>query len=313
MDYYRSFAYASSTKKCYRSFLKSYLHFCISNNCAPVPISSHNLCRYIAHLADRLSANSIPRYISVVNLLHKEGDVPCPSHNFMVSSLLKGIQRKKGTTVSRKLPITPHVLIRIKLSLNLNLQEDLIFWSICVTMFFGFFRKGSLLHSNGVFKSSQHIRRQDFTFHPWGISVKVRHSKTIQLQQRCLSVPLVALSNNNALCPVRALLLAFTSTVGADLNGPPFVTCRHGLFSQFSPNLFSTKLKHVLEKAGLPQHEYSGHSFRRGAATWAMEKGMPPDLIQILGDWKSDTYKIYIDLPLTSKVSLLQPYLPNFS
>ena len=41
---------------------------------------------------------------------------------------------------------------------------------------------------------------------------------------------------------------------------------------------------------------YSGHSFRRDAATWAKQAGIPDSDIQLLGRWKSDAYKRYIEV-----------------
>ena len=40
---------------------------------------------------------------------------------------------------------------------------------------------------------------------------------------------------------------------------------------------------------------YSGHSFRRGAATQAHLQGLSEDDIRTLGRWKSDAYRLYID------------------
>lgn len=40
---------------------------------------------------------------------------------------------------------------------------------------------------------------------------------------------------------------------------------------------------------------FSGHSFRRGAATAAAEAGFTEYEIQLLGRWRSDAYKLYIE------------------
>ena len=41
---------------------------------------------------------------------------------------------------------------------------------------------------------------------------------------------------------------------------------------------------------------YSGHSFRRGAATEARNAGVFDDLIQLLGRWKSKAFLLYIEV-----------------
>ena len=43
--------------------------------------------------------------------------------------------------------------------------------------------------------------------------------------------------------------------------------------------------------------QYSGHSFRSGAATTAVERGVGDATIQMLEQWKSDAYRAYIKTP----------------
>ena len=45
----------------------------------------------------------------------------------------------------------------------------------------------------------------------------------------------------------------------------------------------------------------SGHFFCRGGTSWAFSMGIPGELIQVFGDWRSDAYKCYLDI---------SPYLP---
>ena len=74
----------------------------------------------------------------------------------------------------------------------------------------------------------------------------------------------------------------------------PFDTfqANDGLAS-FDCNWVVSRLRSLLLQEGIPGH-YSGHSFRRGAATWAKQVGIPDADIQILGRWKFDSYKRYI-------------------
>jgi len=55
-------------------------------------------------------------------------------------------------------------------------------------------------------------------------------------------------------------------------------------------------LKRLLLSLNMPGN-YSGHSFRRGAATSARLAGLSDSEIQLLGRWKSDSYRLYIDTP----------------
>ena len=55
-------------------------------------------------------------------------------------------------------------------------------------------------------------------------------------------------------------------------------------------------LKDVFATAGI-QGSFSSHSFRIGAATVAAQMGVPDHLIQAMGPWNSDAYKLYIRTP----------------
>jgi len=52
---------------------------------------------------------------------------------------------------------------------------------------------------------------------------------------------------------------------------------------------------YCLGMIGVDPAKYSGHSFRRGGATFAHRLGVDPLLIKRMGDWRSDAYRRYID------------------
>ena len=55
------------------------------------------------------------------------------------------------------------------------------------------------------------------------------------------------------------------------------------------------KLRAVLESAGYNPSLYSSHSFQRRSASYAFASGVSPLLIQLQGDWVSDSYKRYLE------------------
>ncbi|CAC5355478.1 unnamed protein product [Mytilus coruscus] len=68
-----------------------------------------------------------------------------------------------------------------------------------------------------------------------------------------------------------------------------------GRLTPLTYSKFLSRLKQSLSHIGINPDKYSGHSFRRGGASFALECGIPTELIQSQGDWKSDAYKRYID------------------
>ena len=53
---------------------------------------------------------------------------------------------------------------------------------------------------------------------------------------------------------------------------------------------FVAKVREAMSLAGLNYDNYSGHSFRIGAAMTAAQKGISDPTIKMLGRWKSSTY-----------------------
>ena len=69
---------------------------------------------------------------------------------------------------------------------------------------------------------------------------------------------------------------------------------------------FQKKLRNYLDNIGLNPKLFSSHSFRRGFATLAFQSDIRPEHIQLLGDWKSDAYKCYLELTWKDKLDILK-------
>jgi len=75
---------------------------------------------------------------------------------------------------------------------------------------------------------------------------------------------------------------------------------RSALFTQddgspLSRTSFISRIKASLTNAGFEAWRFSGHSFRRGAASSAAAVGFSDYEIQQLGRWHGDSYKLYLD------------------
>ena len=80
----------------------------------PPPAPPAHICEYAAFLARTLQATSVPNYLNIISIVHKESNLPNPlSNNWALQSLLTGIKRVKGQPPAKKLPITPDVLKKI--------------------------------------------------------------------------------------------------------------------------------------------------------------------------------------------------------
>ena len=221
------------------------------------------------------------------------------SDNWYLRSVLNGARRVLGDCQTPKLPITPHILKLIYKSLKLDTPVDSLFWASTLVGFFAFLRKSNLFFPPGGFDKDKHLVRTDFAYIKDGISITIKWSKTIQFSQRRFHV-VVPLIPGNPLCPVAAVSRAFA--LAPNLPEDPAFSFRVGaVLSPLTYKKYIARLRSLLEAAGFPPSAYAGHSLRRGGASWAFRCGVPGEFIKQQGDWKSEAYQRYLELPLDAK------------
>lgn len=296
VHFYRGHTFAPSTNRTYIAQRQAFLKFCTEINICPVPLSQENLGRYIAFLSRRLCFTSVRQYLNVVRIIHLEAGHANPlEHNWYVASILKGVKRVKGCHSEQKLPITLDILKRLVCHLNLTLPLDRVFWAACLVAFYSFFRKSNLLIPTlDAFDPSRHLCRSDVNFRPDGAVLTVRWSKVIQFRERTLLIPL-PLIKNSLFCPSTALLGLCLNTPLQKDPAPLFSYADNGSAIPLTQDRFISKLRGALTYLGYPANKYSGHSFRRGGASLALQCGLPVDLIKIQGDWNSNAYERYLE------------------
>ncbi|KAG5717591.1 hypothetical protein E4T56_gene5241 [Termitomyces sp. T112] len=125
---------------------------------------------------------------------------------------------------------------------------------------------------------------------------------------------IIAAAPGQPTCPVAVLKALFTK-LPRDDNAPLFEQLDGKALSY---NFFVKSIREALSLAGFNPGSFVGHSFRRGAASAAAAAGYSNYEIQLLGRWRSDSYKLYIDsnpvciLHLSSLLHLAHTHLAPF-
>ena len=129
--------------------------------------------------------------------------------------------------------------------------------------------------------------------------VKIKWSKTLQLRERTLEIPVFSIPNS-ILCPVKAVKRLMK--ISKAKKGGPLLTISDSKI--FTYSMLQRKLKLCVKQLGLKQSRYSSHSMRRGAVIWAELNAVPESLIKIYGDWSSNAYHRYLQFPEEVRVSV---------
>lgn len=289
---HRRAAFADSTKTVYTSQKLAYLRFCAYFQYNPVPAKPQIIERYATFLARTLKPQSIKCYLNVVRIIHLELGFHNPlDHNWYLSTIMKGIGRNKGALPNRKLPITPSILLEIRKLLDLFDSYQATFWAASLVAFFTYFRKSTLVPKSAKGPFTDVICRRDIEACQDGLVISVKKTKTIQCHERVLRVPVSRVGTT--LCPVAAVenMMRLAGT----RPDQPLFSYKGGILTH---QRFVASLKKYISATGLNSDLYSGHSFRRSGASFSFSCGIPPNLIKLQGDWRSNAYEAYITIPL---------------
>lgn len=283
--------------------MKRFQAFCTRFNVSsPFPLTEHLMCCYASFLADEgLAPQTIKSYLSALRNMQLSLGLPDPREHSALPMLRRvqaGISRcrlKKGATTNVRLPITSHMLRKIKQSLLSSSDPNrLVLWAIACTAFFGFFRLGELLPaSRAAYSPATSLSWGDISVDSHSAPRMVQlHLKQSKYDQAGNGADVVVGVTGADLCPVTAILQYIEAR--GSIPGPFFLDCTK------TPVLkprFITAIRDTLSAMGYQHLNYAGHSFRIGAATSAAVAGLEDSTIQTLGRWHSAAFLQYIRTP----------------
>ncbi|CAC5381304.1 unnamed protein product [Mytilus coruscus] len=143
------------------------------------------------------------------------------------------------------------------------------------------------------------LKRKDIFVKHNVLLVNFNWSKTIQFGERSLQIPLVR-NTSSPLCPFTAYVSMCDEFIVPD-SASAFVVKKTGVLKPVTYNMFNSFLKNALRVLAWMQVNFQ-LIVLEGVATWAFKCGVPSDLIQLQGDWKSSAYKLYLRYGLNEKL-----------
>jgi hypothetical protein len=209
----------------------------------------------------------------------------------MVTRTLKGALRAHGRQIRRKSALTTadlHQLISsfvLDKSLEPLTLNDALFITLLLTGFFGLLRLGELTLPNdpSIVNPSKTVQRTTLRMTSANYQFMLPANKVDPFFE---GNRIIIRSTDDVLNP-RSHFLRYLAMRDSRF---PF---HSQLFLDESGSIptrrwFLSKLHQFLPG------EYGGQSLRAGGATWLAQIGTPPHIIQAIGRWNSDTWKIYI-------------------
>jgi len=295
-------AYSEGTKKNLATHWETYARYCHQYQESQLQATVDSLSLFIQYLSNKLrSPGAINNYLSGVKTMHTiHGLDTAMFDDFLIKMMLKGIQVRKKYNPRKAAPITTDILREIYMRIDTTAPNECTFWALYVIAFFLLARKSNLVPDTvPKFDASKQLTRGDIQVTKDSLVITLKWSKTNQTGRK-ETFHLIK-NTGNPLCPVRAyqqMIKMFPATE----DSPAFLVRKYGVIRTATYRQYQNHIKESIRRIGLDPTEYSSHSFRRGGATYAFRCGLSAAMIKKLGDWKSDSYREYIDFPVKDRI-----------
>ena len=295
----QGFRYTKGSAANILSGMRQYLYFTLYFLLPLLPSSVDTLVCFLEFMSLTSSYDHLKHLLFSVKFLHEAYDVPFPVKSFRLDMTLQGLKRRLARVAFQVLPITPTILRAIFSLLDLRKNEDLALWCAYLISFYGLLRKKNAVPEGQKFEPRKVLTRQNFSIDlvDYRIYMYIGFSKTIQFGQRDLVLPIPG-NQDPVLDPVRHLHDLFTR-VPCPPTCPAFT---YGPGSYIAYGQFTKRLKTLLSRAGYRADQFSGHSFRRGGASFLHACGGSALQVQSAGDWASGCFTRYLYLTTEARL-----------
>ena len=263
----QAYLFASGTKSNIRSHIRQFVLFCCKFKKTVVPADRDTLLAFFELFSVLASYNHLKNVYSSLKFMHKAMNAPFIEDEFQLNTVLQSIKRKIARVPFQVLPITPKILSDLYNFIDVSKPFDLALWSSYLVAFYCLFRKANVVPKYMVqFDAHKELSRRKVCIleDEDVVLIYSNFSKTNQFMNRDSVIPLIR-NNTRALDPVYHLKLLFSTVIADDK--PAFSYIAKGTLKCITYDLFTKRLKALLNLAGYSPDLYSGHSMRRGGAT----------------------------------------------
>ncbi|MCP1539000.1 portal protein [Methylorubrum extorquens] len=277
---------SDATRRAYASDWSDFAGWAAGLDQAVAPASAATVAAYLASLADRgLKASTIVRRGAAIGYTHRIAGHEAPTNAEAVKAVLRGIKRRLGVALERKVPATARAIGAMlkKVPDTLTCKRDR------AVLLLGF--AAALRRSEIVGLTVGDLERT-----PDGLFVHIRRSKTDQEGEGHI----VAIPRGGKLKPVEDWLAA--------------AGIMEGRVFDLTDRTVANIVKRYAEAAKLDLALFSGHSLRAGFVTSALEAGA--DLLKVMDVTRHrevKTLKAYDRRAKAFKNHAGKGYIVNFS
>jgi hypothetical protein len=304
-------AWQESTRASYATGLLTYHVYCDQKNIdeeTRAPASSDLIIAFISAMAGSLAGSTINNYISGIKSWHVIHNVPWNVDQLAVDAALRAatVSAPSKSTKPPREPVTVSYLSAILNHLTRTDPLDAAIAACLTTTFWSVSRLGEFtVKTLNSFSTKKHIT----------MSATTLDQDRNGLQVRTFKIPFTKMSKEKGETTSWAQQLGPTDPWEAfenhrQINAPPqnahifaYKTNRRKVLTPLTKRKVIERVRSIASANDLPIFE--GHGLRIGGTLEYLLRGIPFEVVQSMGRWKSDTFQLY----LREHAQILAPYL----
>ena len=286
------------------SGFRQFLYFTSYFSLNPLPANESTIALFLEFMARTVGYGHLKHLLRSVSYVHEALDLKCPSESFQIQTTLQGLKRRLARVPFQVLPLSPTILRRMYDHLDMRKNSDLALWCAYLTAFYGLLRKASTVPESSDLIGQHFLMRRHLRVDRCNnmVYIYLGFSKNNNFCTRDIIIPVPG-NNDPAMDLVRHLETLYERVPSSD-DSPAFTYAKSSFVSYQS---FTSRLKTLLRIAGFDPDLFSGHSFRRGGATFLYNCGGTTIMVQASGDWSTQCFTKY--LYLTEALRLAAQFL----
>lgn len=257
--------------------------------------SELHVCLWLTYLhKKKLAFSTIKVYLYALSSEIKTrggASIIKPHESWFIRATVRAIAKKVDHShVVFRRPLTVPLLRKLVATCSLGEHDSLLYCAMLAVGVYGMFRINEVCHV-GRGDTAKYIRMKDIVLTKDHIKVTIFKTKTAAVVHKVIA------SVSGQGCNPYELVRGFLNIKVGDVSpSAPLFATKNGrpVTRVMLVNFLQSKMKTILPDVDVKA--WNGISLRKGGATSAMRAGVPGEVIQQLGHWKSSVYMRYISV-----------------
>ena len=156
----QGFKYTKASAANVVSGVRQFLYFTLYYSLTPFPTTVDTLVCFMEFMARSSGHPHLKHLLASVKFVHEAMDLSFPVNSFQLDLTMQGLKRRLARVPFQVLPMTPSILKKMFVHLNMSNVKDRALWCSFLISFYGLLRKSNAVPKSATFDVKKVLVRQ---------------------------------------------------------------------------------------------------------------------------------------------------------